>query len=106
MLARGRGREQLASLGRWAVAYRRYSTAYVGQEDAARIGQRGIWGDVCKATGLAEDALGKAIPETRQTRLRFGFGGVRGHRLGVIKALLCRVLSLADSRHFAINLRQ
>ncbi len=27
----------------WAVAYRHYSTAYVGQEDAARIAHRGIW---------------------------------------------------------------
>ena len=27
----------------WAMAYRRYSVAYVPQEDSARIGRRGIW---------------------------------------------------------------
>jgi endonuclease YncB( thermonuclease family) len=27
----------------WAMAYRRYSTAYVHQEDRARTAQRGIW---------------------------------------------------------------
>ena len=28
---------------RWAVAYRKYSTAYITAEDHARTGQRGIW---------------------------------------------------------------
>ncbi len=27
----------------WAMAYRHYSTAYVGEEDAARTAKRGIW---------------------------------------------------------------
>lgn len=27
----------------WATAYRRYSLAYVGQEDRARTARRGIW---------------------------------------------------------------
>ena len=27
----------------WALAYRRYSTAYVGAEDSARAAKRGIW---------------------------------------------------------------
>jgi endonuclease YncB( thermonuclease family) len=27
----------------WALAYRHYSTAYVGEEDAAREARRGIW---------------------------------------------------------------
>jgi endonuclease YncB( thermonuclease family) len=27
----------------WAIAYRRYSTDYVGQEDAAREAKRGLW---------------------------------------------------------------
>jgi len=27
----------------WALAYRRYSRTYVGQEDSARAAKRGIW---------------------------------------------------------------
>lgn len=27
----------------WALAYRRYSTAYVGAEGSARYAKRGIW---------------------------------------------------------------
>lgn len=27
----------------WALAYRRYSMAYVAQKDAARLSKRGIW---------------------------------------------------------------
>jgi len=32
----------LASQG-WAIAYRRYSTDYIAEEEAARIAKRGIW---------------------------------------------------------------
>jgi endonuclease YncB( thermonuclease family) len=27
----------------WALAYRRYGSAYVAQEDRARAGRRGLW---------------------------------------------------------------
>jgi hypothetical protein len=47
----------------WALAYRHYSTAYVGEEDAAREARRGIWrGDAseppsyCRAIGRAGSA--------------------------------------------------
>jgi endonuclease YncB( thermonuclease family) len=30
----------------WAMAYRHYSTAYVGEEDAAKAAKRGIWTSV------------------------------------------------------------
>jgi endonuclease YncB( thermonuclease family) len=32
----------------FAVAYRRYSKAYVGQEDAAKAGRRGVWAGAFK----------------------------------------------------------
>ena len=39
----------------FAIAYRRYSTAYVADERAARQGRRGLWAE-CAFTGIENPA--------------------------------------------------
>ncbi len=40
---RGRDIDEWLVSGGWAIAYRRYSSDYIGAEHAAKNGKRGIW---------------------------------------------------------------
>ena len=69
----------------WALAFVRYSKAYVPDEDAARVAKRGIWsGAFVRSMGLASPGPPDCCAR-RDRRARHGTGGITRARVRLPK---------------------